>query len=989
MTTHQHTDKSSTSTAARANKSKLQTGAHPAQILQRLESAPGSIRPADVLVLQRTIGNRATGRLLQTKLKLGPAGDKYEQEADRVAQQVVHASRQPDVQRADLDEEELQAKPLTDRVSQVRRAYLATAGVQRAGMEEEELQAKRTFAASPPLLNVQRADLDEEELQAKPLTDRISQVRRAYLATAGVQRAGMEEEELQAAAKHGLEGGDVDTDVARSIESAKGGGAPLHDGVRSTMEQALGADFSGVRVHAGGEADALNRSLDARAFTTGNDIFFGSGEYNPGSSGGQELIAHELTHTVQQGAAGAQRESSEETIQRRLTKRALRAFTKAKETDPKWGDFEGYTDLYMPTKHQDELSKLRSLSKRRNKSPEDEKRLKDYLRAVLLSEYAVRLEKLENGGAMSKKEASKKREFYFGKAKDLRDKLQPLVEKGVAASETQAFLMEYGFTKGVAVGKREHAEVLAKGPRLDVRSTFIGGSILGINVCAHLFIVYTARDGRQMYFRGGPNGDRPTPLTVANYGPYSASTVDYDPSAPSVTVLEGPEAEQKLDALIEATSIIDGMRVPYQGQIGNLLSKEGENCNATAWTILTRAGIKPDKPSGRHPGWGGNLGSRTEGKQNALPEKESFDVESATDYKLDPKRNATDKRNNILIYSDRELFQVAARVGADFKVGLLDENDRWRRIVYNGQIGYLSKVAYEPVFQMPLFIPPVKKKKAETGRKLQWYYGEDDSEGNKGGVFADPADFHLVTEGGEWIEVVIGSTYGYDNGQFVFVKTEEYKKFVAPVEKTEESEEKREEKVEDSDEGGVLPEKWQEFTLYKELEVLGINVKNKGQRIKIPAGKRIVVMEANDPKDILIESENPGGVRGQTTLRALTDATTEVVEKIDLVIEEKKEIPEKEIPVKEEKGIKIEEIRPPVNESELTVYDKALLGMLLPNVTTSGHITAEMLKQWGLSNKDKSKLQLFFGKMSEAGYLTLEARLNVSRGAFIKAVNEL
>ncbi|RLT36545.1 MAG: DUF4157 domain-containing protein, partial [Chloroflexi bacterium] len=211
----------------------------------------------------------------------------------------------------------------------------------------------------------------------------------------------MEEEELQAAAKHGLEGGDVDTDVARSIESAKGGGAPLHDGVRSTMEQALGADFSGVRVHAGGEADALNRSLDARAFTTGNDIFFGSGEYNPGSSGGQELIAHELTHTVQQGAAGAQRESSEETIQRRLTKRALRAFTKAKETDPKWGDFEGYTDLYMPTKHQDELSKLRSLSKRRNKSPEDEKRLKDYLRAVLLSEYAVRLEKLENGGAMS------------------------------------------------------------------------------------------------------------------------------------------------------------------------------------------------------------------------------------------------------------------------------------------------------------------------------------------------------------------------------------------------------------------------------------------------------------------------------------------------------------------------------------------------------------------------------------------------------------
>ena len=305
MATHQQIDKSRSSSAARANKSKPQAGAHPAQILQRLEDAPGSIRPADILQLQRTIGNQATGRLLQAKLKLGPAGDVYEQEADRVAQQVVHASRQPEVQRADMDEDELQAKPLaagisrvqradldeeelqakprTDRISQLRRAYLATAGVQRAGMEEEELQAKRTFAASPSLPKV--------------------------------QRAGMEEEELQAAPNHGLEGGDVDTDVARSIQSAKGGGAPLHDGVRSSMEQGFGADFSGVRVHTGGESDALNRSLNARAFTTGNDIFFGSGEYNPGSSGGQELIAHELTHTVQQGAAGAQRE----TIQRRVT----------------------------------------------------------------------------------------------------------------------------------------------------------------------------------------------------------------------------------------------------------------------------------------------------------------------------------------------------------------------------------------------------------------------------------------------------------------------------------------------------------------------------------------------------------------------------------------------------------------------------------------------------------------------------------------------
>jgi hypothetical protein len=62
----------------------------------------------------------------------------------------------------------------------------------------------------------------------------------------------------------------------------------------------MGHDFSGVRVHASPEADSLNQDLSARAFTTGQDIFFKQGEYKPASSEGQELIAHELTHVVQQ-----------------------------------------------------------------------------------------------------------------------------------------------------------------------------------------------------------------------------------------------------------------------------------------------------------------------------------------------------------------------------------------------------------------------------------------------------------------------------------------------------------------------------------------------------------------------------------------------------------------------------------------------------------------------------------------------------------------
>jgi hypothetical protein len=113
----------------------------------------------------------------------------------------------------------------------------------------------------------------------------------------------MEEEELlQGKALHGPEGGEIDTGVESAVQAARGGGKPLEDGVRGSMEQGFGADFSNVRVHTGGQADALNRSLNAKAFTVGRDVFFGKGQYNPNNSDGQKLLAHELTHTVQQGA---------------------------------------------------------------------------------------------------------------------------------------------------------------------------------------------------------------------------------------------------------------------------------------------------------------------------------------------------------------------------------------------------------------------------------------------------------------------------------------------------------------------------------------------------------------------------------------------------------------------------------------------------------------------------------------------------------------
>ena len=94
--------------------------------------------------------------------------------------------------------------------------------------------------------------------------------------------------------------GEVNPEIDQAIQRARDGGQALDSKLRTKMESAFGDDFSGVRVHTDREADALNRALNAHAFTTGQDIFFRAGEYNPGGSGGRELLAHELTHVVQQ-----------------------------------------------------------------------------------------------------------------------------------------------------------------------------------------------------------------------------------------------------------------------------------------------------------------------------------------------------------------------------------------------------------------------------------------------------------------------------------------------------------------------------------------------------------------------------------------------------------------------------------------------------------------------------------------------------------------
>ena len=80
-----------------------------------------------------------------------------------------------------------------------------------------------------------------------------------------------------------------------------GGGRPLEPGLRRSMEHGFGADFSRVKFHADDRVTDLAQRLNARAFTAGTDVFFNRGELRPAERAGQELIAHELVHVLQQG----------------------------------------------------------------------------------------------------------------------------------------------------------------------------------------------------------------------------------------------------------------------------------------------------------------------------------------------------------------------------------------------------------------------------------------------------------------------------------------------------------------------------------------------------------------------------------------------------------------------------------------------------------------------------------------------------------------
>ncbi|MEO1124849.1 MAG: DUF4157 domain-containing protein [Cyanobacteria bacterium J06639_16] len=188
------------------------------------------------------------GLPLQAKLTIGQPNDRYEQEADHVAHEVVQ---------------------------RLNRFQIEPPQSEQAVKRESSPGKDAKFQIRPLASQVQHAEMPEEDKE--------------------LQMSSMLQPDL------GKETIPTNTELENSIQQSCGSGQSLAANIRQPLEQAFGnVDFSGVKVHTDAQADQLNRTIQAKAFTTGNDIFFRQRSYAPTSQEGIELIAHELTHVLQQ-----------------------------------------------------------------------------------------------------------------------------------------------------------------------------------------------------------------------------------------------------------------------------------------------------------------------------------------------------------------------------------------------------------------------------------------------------------------------------------------------------------------------------------------------------------------------------------------------------------------------------------------------------------------------------------------------------------------
>ncbi|EJL64883.1 eCIS core domain-containing protein [Flavobacterium sp. CF136] len=245
---------------------------------------------------------------VQAKLNIGKSNDKYEVEADNVADQIVSQKQNKNLsesffnpspliqkktnepQKKEEKESTIQEKPLSESITPV----------QLKTEKEEAIQNKTEIPVSENKKTVEKAPVTKPLIQQKKTEDEVQ-------TKEGEEEIQSKENDKELQTSAAADANPTDnSNLENNLNRSKGGGSSLPGPVKKEMESGFGADFNNVKIHNDSNAVQMNKELGSQAFANGSDIYFNEGKYNPNSTDGKHLLAHELTHTVQQGASAIQ-----------------------------------------------------------------------------------------------------------------------------------------------------------------------------------------------------------------------------------------------------------------------------------------------------------------------------------------------------------------------------------------------------------------------------------------------------------------------------------------------------------------------------------------------------------------------------------------------------------------------------------------------------------------------------------------------------------
>ena len=282
----------------------------------------------------------------QPKLTVGKPNDKYEQEADQVADTVVNKSNNTpaiqqknisSIQRYMTNAKEDESGTNTQRIEKDK--MIQEKPIQK--MEEEEpvqmMEEEESLQAKEEEEPIQKKEEEEsvqmmeeeESLQAKEEEEvQTKEEEETVQAKEEEEVQAKEEEEAVQMKSNNATPNTASPAVAKQLKQSKGGGSALPKSTKAEMESSFGVDFSQVNIHTNDKAVQMNKELGAQAFTHGKDVYFNKNKFSPTSKDGKQLLAHELTHVVQQGGGIKKKPSKMPSLQKSPINAGVDAFAR-------------------------------------------------------------------------------------------------------------------------------------------------------------------------------------------------------------------------------------------------------------------------------------------------------------------------------------------------------------------------------------------------------------------------------------------------------------------------------------------------------------------------------------------------------------------------------------------------------------------------------------------------------------------------------------